>query len=115
MNRDISKSFESHFGNLKDLRIERTKLYLLSEILFVVLSGSVCGAESRRDFVLFGEERLKFLQEYYSFENGIPSKNTFSRVFAALDTEAFKLFKYMSGFLSVPLLTGYYLLLLING
>lgn len=90
MNKDVSKSFESHFGDLKDPRIERTKLYPLSEILFVVLTGSVCGAETWRDFVLFGEERLDFLQEYYPFENGIPSKNTFSRVFAALDTEAFK-------------------------
>jgi predicted transposase YbfD/YdcC len=90
MSKDVSKSFESHFGNLKDPRVERTKLYPLSEILFVVLTGSVCGAESWRDFVLFGEERLEFLQEYYSFENGIPSKNTFSRVFSALDTEAFK-------------------------
>lgn len=90
MNKDVSKSFESHFGKLQDPRVERTKLYPLSEILFVVLTGSVCGAESWRDFVLFGEERLEFLQEYYSFDNGIPSKNTFSRVFAALDTEAFK-------------------------
>jgi len=90
MNKDVSKSFESHFGNLKDPGVERTRLYPLSEILFVVLTGSVCGAESWRDFVLFGEERLDFLQEYYPFENGIPSKNTFSRVFAALDTEVFK-------------------------
>jgi predicted transposase YbfD/YdcC len=90
MSKDVSKSFESHFGNLKDPRVERTKLYPLLEILFVVLTGSVCGAESWRDFVLFGEERLDFLQEYYPFENGIPSKNTFSRVFAALDIEAFK-------------------------
>jgi len=64
MNKDVSKSFESHFGSLKDLRVERTKLYPLSEILFVVLTGSVCGAESWRDFVFFGEERLDFLQEY---------------------------------------------------
>lgn len=62
------KSFESHFGDFKDPSIERTKLYTLSEILFVVLTGSVCGAESWRDFVLFGEERLEFLQEYYCFE-----------------------------------------------
>jgi predicted transposase YbfD/YdcC len=90
MSKDVSKSFESYFGDLKDPRIERTKLYPLSEILFVVLSGAICGAESWRDFVLFGEERLDFLQEYYSFENGIPSKNTFAGVFAALDVEAFK-------------------------
>src|SRR5436305_779504 len=76
---------------LHDPGIERSKLYPLSELLFVVLSASVCGAESWRDFVLFGKEKLCFLRQYYPFQNGIPSKNTFARVLAALDTEAFKL------------------------
>ena len=87
MNKDVSKAFEDYFKDLEDPRVERTKLYPLSEILFTVLSGSICGAESWRDFVLFGEERLEFLKEYYPFEHGIPSKNTFARVFSALDTE----------------------------
>lgn len=91
MSTDVSLSFESHFGVLNDPRIDRTKLYPLTEILFVVLAGSICGAESWRDFVLFGNAKLDFLRRYYAFKNGIPSKNTFSRVFAALDTEAFKL------------------------
>ena len=90
MSKDVSESFSGHFGNLKDPRVERTKLYPLVEILFVVLCGSICGAESWRDFVLFGKEKLEFLKEYYSFANGIPSKNTFARVFAALEVEAFK-------------------------
>jgi predicted transposase YbfD/YdcC len=90
MNKDVSESFESHFGDLKDPRIKRLKLYPLTEILFVVLCGTICGAESWRDFVLFGKEKLIFLRQHYSFEHGIPSKNTFARVLAALDTEAFK-------------------------
>ena len=77
MNKDVSASFESHFGVLKDPRIKRLKLYPLTEILFVVLCGTICGAESWRDFVLFGKEKLSFLREHYQFENGIPSKNTF--------------------------------------
>jgi predicted transposase YbfD/YdcC len=88
--KDVSKSFEGHFEQLKDPRVERTKLYPLVEILFVTLCGSVCGAESWRDFVIFGKEKLEFLREYYAFTNGIPSKNTFARVFAVLDIEAFK-------------------------
>ncbi|MGQ3892278.1 transposase family protein [Legionella sp. CNM-4043-24] len=59
MNKDVSSSFESHFGVLNDPRIERSKLYPLSEILFVVLSGSICGAESWRDYVLL---RTKYLE-----------------------------------------------------
>jgi predicted transposase YbfD/YdcC len=90
MDKDVSRTFESCFIELKDPRVERTKLYPLIEILFVVLCGSICGAESWRDYVDFGRERLDFLKEYYAFKNGIPSKNTFSRVFSALDPELFK-------------------------
>ncbi len=43
MNKDVSSSFESHFGMLNDPRIDRSKLYPLSEILFIVLSASICG------------------------------------------------------------------------
>ncbi len=60
----------------------RKKLYPLIEIMFVVLCGSICGAESWRDFVLFGKERIDLLREYYPFTNGIASKDTFARVFA---------------------------------
>jgi hypothetical protein len=90
MNKDVSRSFESHFGKLDDPRIERHKVYPLIELLFVVLCGTICGAESWRDYVLFGKEKLPFLREHYPFINGIPSKNTFARVLAALDSEAFK-------------------------
>ncbi len=85
MDKDVSESFENYFGKLKDSRIERKKLYPLVEVLFVVLSGSICGTESWRDYVLFGKAKLDFLKEYYEVKNGIPSKNTFARVFAALD------------------------------
>ena len=85
-----SSGFDTYFSALPDPRISRKKLYPLTEILFVVLCGSVCGAESWRDFVLFGKEKIDFLREYYPFANGIASKDTFARVFAVLDPEAFK-------------------------
>src|SRR5579864_4432733 len=90
MNNEVSRAFGEHFSGVKDPRIKRKQLYPLVEILFVVLCGSICGAESWRDFVLFGKEKLDFLRRYYPFMNGIPSKDTFARVFAALDSEAFK-------------------------
>ena len=65
MDKDVSESFENYFGKLKDSRIERKKLYPLVEVLFVVLSGSICGTESWRDYVLFGKAKLDFLKEYY--------------------------------------------------
>ena len=43
--------FEEHFGEMTDPRVERSKLHPLKEILFVLLCGTICGAESWRDFV----------------------------------------------------------------
>ncbi len=90
MSTSISEEFKGCFSHLGDSRIDRKKLYPLTEILFIVLCGSICGAGSWRDFVLFGQERLDFLQEHFPYSNGIPSKNTFARVFAALKPEEFR-------------------------
>jgi len=90
MEKRISEEFEECFEELEDPRIERKKLYPLHEILFIVLCGSICGAESWRDFVLFGQEKLIFLREHFAFLEGIPSKNTFARVLAALDPAVFR-------------------------
>ena len=60
MSKDVSTSFDDYFGQLKDPRVNRTKFYPLVEILFVVLCGSVCGAESWRDFVIFSKEKVMF-------------------------------------------------------
>jgi predicted transposase YbfD/YdcC len=90
MENGLSRGFETYFTQLKDPRIERKKLYPLMEILFVVLCGTICGAESWRDFVLFGKEKINFLRKYFPFANEIPSKDTFARLFAELDPEAFK-------------------------
>ena len=54
MSKNISESFEHDLGGIEDPRVERTKLHPLSEILLIVLAGAICGAESWRDFVLFG-------------------------------------------------------------
>lgn len=83
-------SILEHFGKLKDPRLNRKKLYPLEEVLLVVLCGVICGAESWRDFVLFGKEKLDFLKELLPFANGIPSKNTYARVFAVIDSREFK-------------------------
>jgi predicted transposase YbfD/YdcC len=88
--REISQAFETHFSGFKDPRIKRKKLYPLMEILFVVLCGTICGAESWRDFVLFGKEKTDFLKKYFPYANGIPSKDTLARLFAVLDPESFK-------------------------
>lgn len=90
MNGKKQPAFLYHFDSLKDPRIDRKKLYPLTEILLIVLCGIICGAQSWRDFVLFGEEKQDYLKRFLPFEHGIPSKNTFARVLSALDPIAFK-------------------------
>ncbi|KTD39050.1 Transposase IS4 family protein, partial [Legionella moravica] len=64
--------------------------YPLTELLFVVICANLCGAQSWRDFVTFGEEQLDYLRRFLPFENGIPSKNTYARVFSILNLDEFK-------------------------
>ena len=83
-------AFLCHFDELEDPRIDRKKLYPLNEILFIALCGSICGAQSWRDFVVFGEEKLNYLKRFMPLAQGIPSKNTFARVISSLDPDSFK-------------------------
>ena len=75
----------THFSRLGDPRISRKKLYPLNEILFITFCGAICGAESWRYLELFGHQKLNFLRKFLLFENGIPSHDTFGRVFSLLD------------------------------
>lgn len=79
-----------YFSELDDPRIDRHKLHSLSDILFIIFCGSICGVETWEDFVDFGESKIAFLKQYAQLKNGIPSKNTFNRVISSLDPEAFK-------------------------
>lgn len=90
MSHPVSDAFKERFAELKDPRLEGKRVYPLEEILFVVICGTICGVEGWRDYVAFGEEKLDFLKRYFSFKEGIASKNTYARVFAALDHDLFK-------------------------
>ncbi len=64
-------------------------LYPLDGILLLSLCGVVSGCGSFVDVALYGEEKLGFLRKLATFEHGIPSRDTLSTVFRALDPEEF--------------------------
>jgi hypothetical protein len=82
-------SIHQHFGNLADPRVERTKKHPLINIIFIALCAVICGAEDWVSIQRFGEARRKWLEQFLDLEPGIPSHDTFSRVFAVLDSQAF--------------------------
>lgn len=80
----------SHFADLPDPRIERTKLHSLTDILVLAISAVICGAEGWTDIEAFGKSKETWLKQFLVLENGIPSHDTLSRVFERLETEAFE-------------------------
>ena len=76
-------------GEIPDPRRGNAQRHELLDILTIALVASVCGAESCVDFAEFAEDREPLLREFLRLENGLPSHDTFSRVFRLLDPEAF--------------------------
>lgn len=77
------------FRDVTDPRSGNAQRHDLLDILTIALVASVCGAESCVDFAEFAEDREALLREFLRLENGLPSHDTFSRVFRLLDPDAF--------------------------
>ena len=88
--RNSTVSLTEHFGNLDDPRIDRTKHDELIDILTIALCGVIAGADSWVDVEAFGRRKEGWLRKMLELPNGIPSHDTFGRVFAELDAEQFK-------------------------
>jgi hypothetical protein len=57
-------SFLSHFEDIEDPRIDRHKLHSLFDILLIIFSGSICGAQSWQDFADSGDAKLDYLRRF---------------------------------------------------
>ena len=78
------------FADLPDPRRETlNKLHLLSDILVIATCAVIGGAESWEGIAVFGRAKEAFFRRFLTLENGIPSPDTFERVFAKLDPAAF--------------------------
>src|SRR6185295_12639832 len=75
-----------HFAVLTDPRQHAKVLYPLPEILLLVLSATIAGADDFVETTLWGTEHLAFLRRFYDYSSGIPSHDTLCDVFAARDT-----------------------------
>jgi len=81
--------FIDAFDALPDPRTGNAKRHDLLEVLTIALTASVCGAESCSDFADFAVDREGLFREFLRLEHGIPSHDTFSRIFRLLDPAAF--------------------------
>ena len=74
-------------SEINDPRIERSKKYSLSEIIFSAFIAILSGARSWYEIKKYAEIKLDLLRKFLPFDNGIPSHDTFNRVFRLLPTE----------------------------
>ena len=78
-----------HFECLSDPRVDRTKAHDLIDVLVIALCTLLCGGESFNDMEDFGHAKYDWFKTFLRLRNGIPSHDTFNRVFAALDPHQF--------------------------
>lgn len=81
--------FSQCFSELPDPRADNA-LYDLTEILFIALLATLCGAQTCCDIALFAKTKQTLLRTVLVLAHGVPSHDTFSRVFRMLDPQAFE-------------------------
>jgi predicted transposase YbfD/YdcC len=91
--------FEAIGRALPDTRAANAQ-HELWEVLFIALAAVLCGAKSCCDMALFGRSKQALLRQFLRLEHGIPSHDTFSRLFRRIDPQAFEVVfrKFMAAF-----------------
>lgn len=87
-------AIEEHFSKIPDPRKDRTKDHKLIDIIVIAICAVICGAEGWTDIENFGNSKMPWLQTMLELPNGIPSHDTFGRVFSMLDAQQFQLAFY---------------------
>ena len=79
----------AHFSSLEDPRADNKRHQLL-DMIVIVICAAICGADGWEDVELFGRSKQKWFKRFLELPHGIPSHDTFGRVFALLDAEQFQ-------------------------
>ena len=78
-----------HEAQMTDPRVERSRRHKLIDIITIAICAVICGADTWVDIESYGRAKVKWLKRFLELPNGIPSHDTFARVFAQLNPEEF--------------------------
>lgn len=90
MDSTANGTIRGHFADLEDPRVDRTKLHPLLDIIAIAICAMICGADTWVDVENYGKAKQQWLKSFLQLPHGIPSHDTFGRVFASLDSEQFR-------------------------
>jgi predicted transposase YbfD/YdcC len=82
-------SVATYFSRLRDPRRKRRRRHCLMDIIVIALCAVICGAKDWQQIVTFARERLPWLRTFLALPNGVPSHDTFERVFDRIDPQSF--------------------------
>lgn len=84
------KSLIEYFSEIRDPRIDRSKLYKLEDILVMAVCALLCGCDNFVEIADFCESRTEWFKALLGLEHGVPSHDTFGDVFAAISPKQFE-------------------------
>ena len=88
--KDITYRFQEYFAKVKDPRVERTRLHALTDIITISILAVIAGAAGWEDIEEYGLNKQEWLATFLQLESGIPSPDTFRRVFERINPKEFE-------------------------
>jgi predicted transposase YbfD/YdcC len=85
-----SLAIQHYFRRLQDPRRRQRRLHRLLDIIVIAICAVLCGADNWQEVATFGQHRQAWLKRFLALPHGIPSHDTFERVFDRLDPQAFQ-------------------------
>jgi predicted transposase YbfD/YdcC len=86
---DNGSSIGDFFSDITEPR-DSNKRHKLIDIMTIALCAVICGADAWEDIEEFGETRKEWFEQFLELPHGVPSRDTFARVFASIDPEEFQ-------------------------
>ena len=86
----MAGSIQEHFADLPDPRRAQGKRHRLSDMIVIAVTAVICCADGWADVADFGNAKLAWFRTFLDLPHGVPCPDTFERVFARLDPDAFE-------------------------
>lgn len=87
---EITSKFQEYFTEVKDPRVEKTRLHSLTDIIIISILAVIAGAEGWEDIEEYGVNKKEWLGTFLELTFGIPSPDTFRRVFERINPKEFE-------------------------